>query len=160
MQKFLVDQLFNEEVFFLLGGDYFFVSHFLSDFAELNVSVGVEILLTKLCNLEETFQRVLGYDWFEFCFFNFGLILLGLLIKNRSSISNVHGFLPLEFVFEGLTQTALSVWFTHFVFVNKIVYNKKDKSWNVIIGYNLINIRVGPSLKLIILLNSLMSDAD
>jgi hypothetical protein len=62
MQKFLVDQLFNEEVFFLLGGDYFFVSHFLSDFAELNVSVGVEILLTKLCNLEETFQRVLGYD--------------------------------------------------------------------------------------------------
>ena len=62
MKNFLVDKFFDEEMFSFLSGDDFFVSHLFPDLLELDVSIGMKVLLTNLCDLKEAFEGVLGYD--------------------------------------------------------------------------------------------------
>lgn len=117
MKKLLIDKFLNEIMFLFLGCDDFFVSHFLSDFSELDVSIGMKILLTELSDLQEALKRILTDYGFKFGFFDLCLILLGFLIENWVSIAYVGGFLFLQFVFQCLSKSALSVGFTHFSIV-------------------------------------------
>ena len=103
MQQLLINKFFNKEVFFLLSRDDFLVSHLLFDVPKFDVSVGVEVLFTDLCDLEETLKGVLGYHRFEFCFFNFSFVLLCLLVKNRRSVTHVNNFLFLKFISQGFS---------------------------------------------------------
>ena len=88
---------------FLLSCDYFLVSYLLSDVPKFDVSVGMKVLFADLCDLEETFEGVLGNYRFEFCFFDFGVVLLCLLVKNRGSVAHVDNFLFFKFVSEGFS---------------------------------------------------------
>ena len=111
-------------MFFLQGCDYFLVLNFLTNLLELNVSVCMEILFTYFSNLQKSLQRILGNHRFQFCLLNFSVILLCLLIENRSAISHILVFLFLKFVSQSFSQSALSIRFAHFL-VKIFYYNWK-----------------------------------
>ena len=92
----------------LLGGEFF------ADVLHLDVSVGVEVLLTNLRHVQELRQGILLEHRPHLRFLFLRLVLLRLLVEDWSSVSAAgYEALLLELVLEGLAQPRLVLLARH-----------------------------------------------
>ena len=115
LQSFELVLLNDILLYFLLGSisniDDLLVFHLFSDLTEFDISVGVEIFLAHLCNLQILGQIILLEYRFHFEFLLLSFIDLTFLIKNGSTVARSHKFLSFQLMLQSFAKAALFLFF-------------------------------------------------